>query len=280
MTESTKANKLLYVIAIVLGTLLMLTLPYFLRRAADNLRGRAADLEQKASTNARWPLPPLIDGNWESTDEGRARTLRDELIERAPDASRDAARVISAFRLLALPCYTDAYLGEGLTNGPTGQPSIFTFLMGKDSELVLLDGTAIPIADFNQKNNLHLDTKQQAESYLRLYSAAVSGKLGTFRLVDTVEELDWFPNTSENDRRQAANYVRPLVITKAESGNWKASATVQFGSSIYNAVYSIEINSDPPGHVEMPEDFPLVNGLPLRTVAFNGPLRFQLGPQK
>jgi hypothetical protein len=42
-------------------------------------------------------------------------------------------------------------------------------------------------------------------------------------------------------------------------------------------VYRVNSDGENKGNVDMTEDFPLVSGLPLRQMAFKGPLRYQIG---
>jgi hypothetical protein len=219
-----------------------------------------------------WPLPPLVAGTWEYADKQTSRNLLDQLQQGAPSDEIVTARQITKFRTMPLSFYPGAKLCEGLVPSSSAGTGIFTFVVLQDSGVVLLNGTSPPIHDLDAKAPLAIDTAKRAEAYLRFFAAAVYAKNGNFRIVDESGDLLWARDASEADKQLATKYIRPLLLNRGEDGRWHASATVQSGSRIGNAVFDIDSN----GRIDMSNSWDLASNLPLRRDAFNGPLRYEL----
>lgn len=224
------------------------------------------------SSNDGWPLPPLVEGDWSELAPTDYRTILDEVISQSSETYRDQAQSISRIRVAALPFFKDGYIAEGLVEGQ-GRPGIYTFVMVKGAGVVPLTGSGPVIHQLIQKVPFELNTRAQADAYLRFFNGAVSAENGTFRIADSLDSLDWLPSATDADKARVAKFVRPLVMSKSKGG-WAASATVEYGSSIYSATYEIDESN---GNVEMKDDFSLVDGLPLRRLTLRGPLRVQIG---
>jgi hypothetical protein len=74
------------------------------------------------------------------------------------------------------------------------------------------------------------------------------------------------------DKQRAARYIRPLALERTEDGRWKAIATVQYATALFNAAYYVRRNGD----VEMNDDVAVESALPLRREAFDRPPRHEL----
>ena len=214
----------------------------------------------------------MVEADWAELSPTDYRRVLDEVISQSSAQYREQAQSISAIRVATLPFFQDGFIAEGLTEG-SDRPQIYTFLIVKGVGVVALTGQGTVIHKLVQQVPFDLTTRDKAEAYLRFFSAAVSAENGTFRLADSVQEMDWLPVATDADRQRAAKYVRPMVLSRSETG-WSANATVQYGSSVFSAVYSIDESS---GDVEMKEDFPLADGLPLRRLSLVGPMRVQIG---
>ena len=227
-----------------------------------------------------WPLPPLVAGDWVAVDKQASRNLLDHLVEHSPTDLIGTARQITQFRTKRLSFYPGAKLCEGLVPAVgSGEASIFSFILLPDDTVTLLDGTATPVHEMDDNIPVVLDTREQVESYLRFFAAAIFANGGNFRIVDAVDDPLWARDASESDKQKAAKYIRPLALERLNDGRWKASATVQYGTALSSVIFYL----DPDGgssKVEMADDVTVTSNLPLRREAFNGPLRNEIGLYK
>jgi hypothetical protein len=227
-----------------------------------------------------WPLPPLVAGDWVAVDKQASRNLLDRLVEHSPTDLIRTARQITQFRTKRLPFYPGAKLCEGLVPAAgSGEASIFSFILLPDGTVTLLDGTAPPVHHLDENVPVALDTREQVETYLRFFAAAIFANGGNFRIVDAVEDPLWARDASESDKQKAAKYIRPLALERLEDGRWKASATVQFGTALSSVIFYVDPTGDT-SKIEMADDVTVTSNLPLRREAFNGPLRYEIGLYK
>ena len=227
-----------------------------------------------------WPLPPLVSGDWAAVDKQASRNLLDRLVEHSPTDLIGTARQITQFRTKRLSFYPGAKLCEGLVPAAgSGVASIFSFILLPDDTITLLDGTATPVNELDENIPVALDTRDQVESYLRFFAAAIFANGGNFRIVDAVEDPLWARDASESDKQKAAKYIRPLALERLNDGRWKASATVQYGTALSSVIFYVDPAGDS-SKVEMNDDVTVTSNLPLRREAFNGPLRYEIGLYK
>lgn len=228
-----------------------------------------------------WPLPPLVAGDWVTPDKQASQDLIDRLVKLAstPETKwiETWARRIIQFRTKQLSFYPGAKLCEGLVPPVDhGAASIFSFILLKDGIISFLSGTAQNIHLLNRHIPVELRTREQVESYLRFFTAAIFGDYSNFRIVDGLEDPLWARDTSEADKQRAAKYIRPLLMDQLDDGRWKANVTMQYSTALFSAVLYIL----PTGMIEMADDVPIAANLPLRREAFNGPLRYEVGLYK
>jgi hypothetical protein len=227
-----------------------------------------------------WPLPPLVAGDWVATDKQASRNLLDRLTEHVPPDLLGTARQITQFRTKRLSFYPGAKLCEGLVPAAgSGEASVFSFILLQDGTVTILDGTAAPVHELDENVPVALNTREQSESYLRFFAAAIFANGGNFRIVDGVDDPLWARDASESDKQRAAKYIRPLALNQLDDGRWKASATVQYGTALSSVVFYLDPNGETT-KVEMSDDVTIVSNLPLRREAFNGPLRYEIGLYK
>lgn len=247
--------------------------------AAANKTGGAAPDRTKPAADvvSSWGIAPLVPGPWEdaTSDARSARVLLDEIVSQCPDEYRDQARAISRLRTLPLPFFSDdVELVEGLVSY-NSQPAVFTVLAHR-GHIYFMNGSLTPFKELIARTPIRLEKEDDATAYLRVASSAVSAQNGTFKVVNSVDDLDWLPSATDADKQVAAKAVRPTVWSKTDDG-LKASATTQYGSGIHTVVYLVHTSGDDRGKIEMTDDFPLADGLPVSETTFKGPLRYQIG---
>jgi len=234
-------------------------------------------VSQPIPSTADWPLQPLVAGDWTTVDNQASQELRSRLMQNAPPQWREAARNITQFRTKQLTCYSGAKLCEGLVpRAGSSEAGILTCILIRDGAMTLLSGKSSTIHDLNKSVPIKLNTQEYAEDYLRFFCAAITAELGNFHIFERVEDLAWERDAPESKKQQVAKGIKPLVIERLDDGRWKASATIQYGPSVFNATLYLDIT----GNVDMTDDLAIASNLPLQQESFNGPLRYRHGPKK
>jgi hypothetical protein len=250
------------------------------RSQAQQTTAPASDQDTKhtvtqAAAHGDWPGDPLTGGKWVYSDTHQSRRLLNLLTEKGPSQYLGTARSISAFRCTSLSFYGGALLCEGLV--PNVNPiGMFTFVLTNSDDVVLIDGKGASIYDANQKAGLKFNNSNDLDSYLRFFSAAVFGQNGDFRIVDSSDDIHWSSDAQYSDKDRASKSIHQMALAKRSDDEWAANSTVEYGSNIYSAVFHVSTSSDNFGVVEMTDDFPLVQNLPIQQDAFSGPVRYEI----
>jgi hypothetical protein len=231
---------------------------------------------KKAGGVSSWALPPLVSGNWLAVGPEVTNNLRATLVKSSPEMAA-LGRRITQFRTRQLSFYPGARLYEGqLPASATEVAGVCSFIVLKDGTITPLNGKSVPIHQLNARVPIGLRTNQDVESYLRFFSSETFGDDGSFRIVDTLEDISWARNVSDSQRQIAAGRIMQLTLSKLAPGKWQATATVQYGDTLFESVFTIRDN----GVVDMIKDKPLVGNLDVRHEAFTGLVRHEVRKRK
>jgi hypothetical protein len=157
-------------------------------------------------------------------------------------------------RTFKLACYPGWFLGEALLRPTSGSGlAILAFMFGpweEEEDIILpLDGRSDAIHFLNHHGRHKLETPEQAVEYLTLFCTHVWGDEGAFRIDP-----------------------ESIVLTPGESSDtWSATATIEYGSNLFEADLSIQRRTETrrspstaepeivkrSGDVEMTDDRPL-----------------------
>ena len=149
--------------------------------------------------------------------------------------------------------------GPGTPGTDTGSSAaVLAFLYRRsDPTVVVLDGQSSRIHDLNAALGLRLTDRMKVEEYLSLFCNNVWGDEGPFRIVPPA----------------ANSEGKPLWVSNApdRDGGWSATATVAYGSDLFEATFLIE----PSGSVNMIDDRPL-GAAPVekRPIRYEAPYRW------
>lgn len=219
------------------------------------------------SPESTWSLSPRLPGKWELLNLQDSQFMTDQLLKETPSKLANTIRQVKKFRTMLLPFYPGAELVEGLVPN-TG---ILTFIVLRDGDITLLNGTSPPIHELNAQVPILIDSQENAELYLKFFCFQVFGEEGDFRLIEVDNEIAWMKSVTPADKQRVIKKIKPLKLDKSGDELWKAEATVQYSDALFRAIFSIKKT----GMVEMLEDTPLEVDLPIRGEFFNGYLRVE-----
>jgi len=126
----------------------------------------------------------------------------------------------------------------------------------------------IPFTPY-KKVPLAIDTKERAEDYFRFFFSAVFGDEGSFRIVESDENISWAQGATVVDLQKVLNQLQPLRTTRLPGRRWKGTATIQYDNAMFNVVFYAK----PGGEINMAEDKPIAAELPLQKEKYEGYLR-------
>lgn len=133
----------------------------------------------------------------------------------------------------------------------------------------ILDGTSRPIHFFNSQARGDLQiTRNTVVQYLKFFCEFVHGDAGAFYLLEAADDLKWRKDAAVGQAKRDLLLLKIQVPVHAPT--WKGGAqddietfhcvaTVNYGEGIFWAFF--DVNSS--GFVEMTDDFPLVEELPI-----------------
>ena len=225
--------------------------------------GRIVEVERPPD----WVAAPLIPGNWHILDSNEQEEEK-KLLKNSSIAKDFAQSDLLRFRSLAVDFYDKTTLYEvevGRTNHVKG---ILTYLR-RDKDIIHLDGTASSINESNAKFILKLESSDRAESYLRFWAGASQTYLGTFRVLDSVNDLLWLHDASEEQRKAVASLIAPLKLEEQPDGKWNARCAIATGDKLFYELLQVL----PDGTMVVPGESFASENLPLYTERFTGGLR-------
>lgn len=146
--------------------------------------------------------------------------------------------------------------------GRLGTDALVSYLVPKEGQPVLLNGTSAPIHGYNSRIRLDLSSSNMATEYLRFFTAHVWGDEGAFLLVENADALPSAARGTDNE------YHMP-VSTRRVGEVFESDTVTLYGGTLAAARYRVH----PGGSVEMLDDRELATGLPKSVLYLNGQRR-------
>ena len=212
---------------------------------------------------------PLIAGPW--------HVVRDEKEREA--VSKEAAALvknvqtsqIEGIRDLPLIFYQGASLYEVDIHAKNGARGVIALVQnGKDPTVV--NGKSDRLSNLNRTSGLELNTQDQATAYLRFWVGSIADpNQGRFKLIDRIEDIDWAPDATVEDRASVADKIRPLLVEAGPNGDWQAIGCIDLGGGLYDASFSVSRA----GNVQMSTDRTIKENLPVMVEEFKDEVRIQ-----
>ena len=225
--------------------------------------GRIVEVERPPD----WVAPPLIPGNWHILDSNEQDEEK-RLLKNSSIAKNFAVSDLLRFRSLAVDFYEKTTLYEAEVGRTNHVKGILTYLR-RDKDIIHLDGTAPSINDSNAKFVPKLESSDRAESYLRFWAGASQTYLGTFRVLDSVNDLLWLHDATEEQRKAVASLIAPLKLEEQPDGKWNARCAIATGDKLFYELLQVL----PDGTMVVPGESFASENLPLYTERFTGGLR-------
>jgi hypothetical protein len=152
-------------------------------------------------------------------------------------------------------------------------PGLFSIVVTDQAEnrVRLLDRRSPIIHEMNGSEKIALGDDRAAADYIRFFCAHVHGEHGAFQVIERVSDIDWRQDAGRKLLSGAEAVIAPLVIKKREeNGVISAEATIRYSDHLFLAEFALK----PGGSIEMVQDKPVMENLPVRRERFRGPLRF------
>lgn len=225
--------------------------------------GRVVEVERPPD----WVVAPLIPGNWHVLDSTEQEEEK-KLFKNSSIAKDFAVSELLRFRSLALGFYEKTMLYEVEVGRNDHVNGILTYLR-RDKDIIHLDGTSTSINESNAKFIPKLESSDRAESYLRFWAGASQTYLGTFRVLDSVNDLLWLRDASDERRKAVASLIAPLKLEEQPDGKWNARCAIATGDKLFYELLQVL----PDGTMVVPGESFASENLPLYTERFTGGLR-------
>lgn len=137
--------------------------------------------------------------------------------------------------------YGDAIYYD-LTQADLHPAPTLQFVIGKNGDVLILDGRVESILAFNATQPFRLD-RHLVMDYVRFYLAHVTGLHGITTLIDMVEDLDLREEPTPGLRKSLHDKIVPLALNGSLPGSgYQLRATLLIGSSLYTAM--IDVGAD------------------------------------
>ncbi len=220
-----------------------------------------------SSPPPEWPLPLLVEGDWQEIEAGQKAGWVRRMQEAAPEDWKAALEEVSRLRIVPLDFYPGGRLVEALIHAVDAPPWAVSFVLLEDDTITFLNGTSPPVHQLNEHAPLHLDTEERTLSYLKFFNNQLSGKPENFRVVESLDDFFHQEEMSEELKSSIGQSLAPPVLKRLEDGNWEAKAVIlDYGGYLFKANYLIQ----PGGMIEMQDDEALQKNIPKRGERFMG----------
>lgn len=216
-----------------------------------------------------WPARPIMSGDWQYASQDQVSILRSKFRIHVSQEERMLLDGITRLRALPLSCHEDAVLFEGETRDSSRQSGVVSFLLHKKG-ITLLDGKSDRLHALNAWSPVITRTKEQAETYLKLFVGSLIAEEGNFRILQTPEEIVWKDDTGKESHQEVVKKMKPLEL-QPNGDSWKGTGVVQYGKHLFVSTFSLAPN----GKVEMPDDDTIGENLPIAATRYAGSLRYE-----
>lgn len=225
--------------------------------------------------NEKWPISPLIEGNWAKVSKTESQAAICALtMFSLLNPSETLAPI--ALRTCPLSFYPGFQLLEVLFEH-SDELRVACLLMGEDGTALILNENS-PVTDHvNALGHLCLDDAHAAHEYLRFFCIEVSTPNGPFRVIDSLDKKLFVGPPNSELWEKLSMQVKPLTLTKETSDDFFFSATVKYGTALFHVNFKVSRNENE-GHVDMMDDTPIQDVLPFYQEGFDGVFRFCRAP--
>jgi hypothetical protein len=220
-----------------------------------------------------WVMAPLLPGRWTELSVGDAAAVMQRVaeVERVGDREVPITLAYHCDRVRTRPlrCFGGALLVEiqGYATDD-GEPGLISLVMATDS-VAVADGQSAVLHGLCDRYGAQLETEEARLDYLHLFTNWVRGDEGRFQLVEEPQQLVarrrdpvWTPQAMQG-------HLRPVQSAgQDDEGRWLYDATVAYAEALFRARFALAAN----GMIEMVDDDPLEEGLPLWPETLRGPL--------
>ncbi|MDR4469615.1 MAG: hypothetical protein MRJ68_15195 [Nitrospira sp.] len=219
-----------------------------------------------------WSARPLMNGAWQEASPEQVQSLVHKFRNHVSDDRQLLVDNIVRLRALSLTCYQDVVLFEGETRDQSGQVGVMAFLLHTKG-VTLLDGKSEHLYKLNTANALAIQTREQAQTYLKFFAGAITSEEGNFRILETPQDLVW-KDEKKDSYRDLLHKITPLEVAQNANG-WKGTGMMQHGKLLFG--FTLALTAD--GRVAMeddhPDDHPIVDNLPIAITRYTDVLRHE-----
>lgn len=179
--------------------------------------------------------------------------------------TEDFQEILSEMSLFQaeLPFYPDWKLLGLLNDKGYGPLARFALLSKKGDSPVILDWTAAPIEEINEKAPLLL-TEKTALDYARFFLSFVKGAHGRFKIVETGRDMPWKRGIKGNKKAKAIQAMIPATATKIDDTLFQIEASILFKEALVQTILTIP----PTGLISMGAPDVKIDQLPIEPEQF------------
>ena len=227
-----------------------------------------------ATATPDWSPAPPCAGPWRARTGDEAAPLLDALASLLrprvePTQAAVLADGVSALRTLVLSCYPGWQLGEAQVRC-AGQDGALAFLVA-DAGALLIGGEGAAIHALNQAVWLALPGPASAIDYARIFCSLLRGEASRFQVIESADQLAWRADADPALVQRIASALHPVRHTGTDGDAFALEACILHGANLFSAHLKVH----PGGQVEMPEDSPIADDLPVYPERFEGAVRPQ-----
>ncbi len=137
------------------------------------------------------------------------------------------------------------------------------FYLANQGALVRLDGTSPPIHQTNADAPVRINDDNVLE-YLRFFCFFVRGEDGPFLVAESMDTPGMPRAMDDTTRKAIEGTIRPASFEgKNAEGHWLCDAIVFYSNALFFSNFSVQ----PTGMIEMTDDDPLTQDLPVKVDA-------------
>jgi hypothetical protein len=150
------------------------------------------------------------------------------------------------------------------------QDGALAFLVA-DAGAQLITGESTAIHAFNQAVGLALPGPASAIDYARLFCCLLRAEAGRFQVIESADQIAWRADADPALVQRVASALHPVRHTGTDGYAFALEACILYGANLFCAHLKVH----PGGQVEMLEDTPIADDLPVYPERFEGAVRLQ-----
>jgi hypothetical protein len=222
----------------------------------------------------RWPLPPLIPGDWRELSLGDAGALLARYSATEAAAGSEPSGMFVDYRrvrALRLKCAPRWRLVEAEAQFRDGAVGLLTVFFGPEGIVLPSVWASQPIAEHLWPDGgIPATDLEAAADFVRLVVNSTTENDRRFALIEAPEHLIAVSEPDPGPLLDVVSKIAPLNVTANDSG-FTATGTVLFEDTFNLATFALTAD----GYLQMVEDTPLAEISPLAE-AFRGPFRMRV----